>query len=203
MKEKTSSSRDGRSSIIVEAHVDKNISLLRQIKTQNKVIEKISDEFAKTLRDGNKILLFGNGGSAADAQHIACEFVGRFQCERKGLPAVALTANTSSLTSIGNDYGFKDVFSRQVEALGKKGDLAVGISTTGNSENVVEGIKAAKQIGLGTVGFCGRDGGRLLKVAELSFNVPVQETPCIQEMHITVAHIICELVEEKLFGLGR
>ncbi len=190
---------------IVEKHISKNIELLNELKTQIDVIVEIAGKFIETLRSGNKILLFGNGGSAADAQHLAAEFVGRFRLERKGLPAIALTTNTSSLTSIGNDYGFQDVFKRQIEALGKPGDLAVGISTSGNAANVIEGIEEAKRIGMVTVGFTGSHGGSLKKLfdeeksVDLVFIAPGQETPHIQEMHIMAGHIICELVENELF----
>ena len=191
---------------IVEKHINKNIELLNLLKTRVDVIVKIAEMIIEILRSGNKILLFGNGGSAADAQHLAAEFVGRFQLERKGLPAIALTTNTSSLTSIGNDYGFEYVFSRQVEALGKRGDLALGISTSGNAANVIEGIKEAKKIGMITVGFTGNNGGSLKKLfdegnlIDLVFIAPGQETPHIQEMHIMAGHIICEIVENELFG---
>ncbi len=183
----------------VEKHINKNIELLENLKSQVDVITEIAGRFIETLRRGNKILLFGNGGSAADAQHIAAEFVGRFQLERKGLPAMALTTNTSSLTSIGNDYGFQDVFRRQIEALGKPGDLAVGISTSGNADNVLQGIEEAKKIGMITVGFTGSHGGSLKKLVDLVFIAPAEGTPHIQEMHIVVGHIICELVEDELF----
>jgi D-sedoheptulose 7-phosphate isomerase len=190
---------------IVEKHISKNIELLNELKTQIDVIVEIAGKFIEALRSGNKILLFGNGGSAADAQHIAAEFVGRFQLERKGLPAIALTTNTSSLTSIGNDYGFQDVFKRQIEALGKPGDLAVGISTSGSADNVLKGIEEAKKIGMITVGFTGSHGGSLKKLfdekksVDLIFIAPGQGTAHIQEMHIMAGHIICELVENELF----
>ena len=182
----------------IEEHINQKIESLNLLKTQIDVIVRIADRFIETIRSGNKILLFGNGGSAADAQHIAAEFVGRFKLEREPLPAIALTTNTSSLTSIGNDYGFQDVFKRQITALGSRGDLAVGISTSGNAANVIEGIAAAKTIGIGTVGFTGGDGGSLAKLVDLAFVAPAQETPNIQEIHILTGHIICELVENNL-----
>ena len=185
--------------IATEKYLDRNIEFLKLLKTQAHLIVQIAEKFIETLQNGNKILFFGNGGSAADAQHLTAELVGRFKCERKALPAIALTTNTSSLTSIGNDYDFEDVFSRQVEALGKRGDLAVGITTSGNSKNVLKAVDAAKQIGMGTVGFTGGDGGTLSKAVDLAFIAPAQETANIQEMHITAGHIICQLVEEKLF----
>ena len=185
--------------ITTEKYLDRNIEFLKLLRTQSHLIVQIAEKFIEALQSGNKILFFGNGGSAADAQHLTAELVGRFKCERKALPAIALTTNTSSLTSIGNDYDFEDVFSRQVEALGKRGDLAVGITTSGNSKNVLKAVDAAKQIGMGTVGFTGGDGGALSKAVDLAFIAPAQGTANIQEMHITTGHIICQLVEEKLF----
>ncbi len=164
------------------------------------MIVNIAEIFIEAIRRGNKVLFFGNGGSAADAQHLGAEFVGRFKLERKGLPAMALTTNTSSLTSIGNDYGFEQVFSRQVEALGEKGDVAVGISTSGNAENVVAGIEMAKKMELRTVAFSGGDGGNLSKLADIALIVPANDTANVQELHITAGHIICELVEKALIS---
>lgn len=164
-----------------------------------KKIEKITDAVIKALQKGNKVVLFGNGGSAADAQHIACELAGKFKKERRGLPAIALTTNTSALTAIANDYSYDDVFSRQVEGIVGKGDIAVGISTSGNSVNVIKGIKAAREKGALTVGLTGATGGKLGKIVDICIKVPSNDTPRIQEMHITIGHIICQLVEEALF----
>ncbi|MBN2244166.1 MAG: D-sedoheptulose 7-phosphate isomerase [Acidobacteria bacterium] len=152
------------------------------------------------LESGGKILLFGNGGSAADAQHIACEWIGRFQGERGPLPAIALTTDSSALTAIGNDYGFSRVFARQLQALGRKGDVAVGISTSGNSENVLEAVRAANGAGLVTVGLTGGDGGRLASEARHCLNVPHASAPRIQETHIMIGHVLCALVEEQMKG---
>ncbi|MEK6564794.1 MAG: D-sedoheptulose 7-phosphate isomerase [Candidatus Omnitrophota bacterium] len=149
-----------------------------------------------------KVLIFGNGGSAADAQHIAAEFVGRFQKERPGLAAIALNTNTSILTAVSNDYGYEIVFARQVEALGESGDVAIGISTSGKAKNVIMGIKKAREMGLKTMCFSGATGGELSKAAELSFIVPSLVTARIQEAHITIGHIICELVEDELFRVS-
>ena len=149
-------------------------------------------------RAKGKVLIFGNGGSAADAQHIAAEFVGRFQKERPGLAAIALNTNTSILTAVSNDYGYEIVFARQVEALGESGDVAIGISTSGKAKNVIMGIKKAREMGLKTMCFSGGTGGELSKSAELSFIVPSLVTARIQEAHITIGHIICELVEDEL-----
>jgi len=150
------------------------------------------------LRAGGKLLFFGNGGSAADAQHLAAEFVGRFVRERAGLPAIALTTDSSILTAVGNDYGFDRVFARQLEALGRAGDVAIGISTSGNSPNVLEGIKAAKRERLTTIGLSGKDGGMLAKEADLTITISSSSTARIQECHIAVGHLFCELTEEAL-----
>jgi D-sedoheptulose 7-phosphate isomerase len=150
------------------------------------------------LRSGGKILFFGNGGSAADAQHLAAEFVGRFVKERRGLPSIALTTDSSILTAIGNDYGYDRVFSRQIEALGNKGDVAVGISTSGNSPNVLAAIRLAGKQGLKTIGFSGRDGGALAQCADISLCVACANTARVQECHIAIGHLLCELVENEL-----
>ena len=151
------------------------------------------------LKAGNKILLFGNGGSAADAQHIAAEFVNRFLIERPPLPAIALTTDTSVITSIGNDYDFVEIFAKQIRALGQEGDVAWGISTSGHSKNVLKGMEMAKKMGLITVAFTGKDGGPIAQVADYSLNVSSSSTARIQETHITAGHAICELVDIKLF----
>ncbi len=153
---------------------------------------------AKKLKNGNKILICGNGGSAADSQHFAAEIVGRFEKERKGYPAIALTTDTSALTAIGNDYGFDKIFSRQVEALGEKGDILIGISTSGNSQNVIEAVKVAKQMGLFTVGFLGKDGGKLKDLVDYPFIVKHESTARIQEVHLTLEHTLCKIIDEYL-----
>ena len=147
---------------------------------------------------GGKAVLFGNGGSAADAQHIACELVGRFMLKRQAFPAIALTSNTSTLTAVANDYGYETVFSRQVEALVNEKDIVIGISTSGDSPNVVEAIEMAKGKGAKTIGLTGGSGGKLAKVADVALIVPSDITPRIQEAHITIGHIVCELVEKEL-----
>lgn len=152
-----------------------------------------------SLKNGGKILIFGNGGSAADAQHIAAEMVGRYKVERKGLAAIALTTDTSALTSIGNDYGYDHVFSRQVEALANKGDVVIGISTGGSSNNVINGLKTAKELGCKLIGFSGRDGGKMNVLCDVNLVVPAQDTPRIQEMHIVVGHTICHLIDLELY----
>ncbi len=162
-------------------------------------IAEVSAGLVESLGQGNKVLLFGNGGSAADAQHIAAEFVGRFAFNRPALPALALSVNTSCVTAIGNDYGFDLVFSRQIDALARPGDFAIGISTSGNSENVLQGLSAARKIGLTTAAFTGCTGGKLKDAADYCICAPSNETPRIQECHILIGHIISELVEETIF----
>jgi D-sedoheptulose 7-phosphate isomerase len=158
---------------------------------------------AEVLQRGGKLLFFGNGGSAADAQHLASEFVNRFLRDRRALAAVALTTDTSALTSIGNDLGFDQVFSRQVEALAQPGDLVVAISTSGNSSNVLRGVEAARHLGCATVGMTGGTGGLLAKAVDEAFVVPSAETPRIQETHITLGHALCALVDEILSPAAR
>ena len=163
------------------------------------MVAKVTEILVDALEQGNKVLLFGNGGSAADAQHIAAEFVGRFAFNRPALAALALSVNTSSLTAIGNDYGFDLVFSRQIEALGHPGDVAIGISTSGNSPNVLRAMAAAKKIGLRTIALTGCSSGELGNAADHCICVPSNETPRIQECHILIGHIISELVEQTIF----
>lgn len=164
-----------------------------------KRIVEVVEAVTAALKAGNKILLFGNGGSAADAQHLAAEFVNRFVIERPPLPAIALTTDTSIITSIGNDYDFSDIFSKQIRALGQKGDVAWGMSTSGTSANVVKALETAKKIGLVTIGLTGRDGGDVARIADHALNVSCTSTPRIQEVHITVGHAICEMVDFRLF----
>jgi D-sedoheptulose 7-phosphate isomerase len=163
------------------------------------VIAKVSERLVDTFDQGHKVLLFGNGGSAADAQHIAAEFVGRFAFDRPALPALALSVNASCVTAIGNDYGFDLVFSRQIEALARRGDVAVGISTSGNSSNVLHALSVAGKIGLCTVAMTGCSGGKLRNVVDHCICAPSNETPRIQECHILIGHIISGLVEETIF----
>ena len=156
---------------------------------------------ADALENGSKLLLFGNGGSAAEAQHIAAEFVNRFLMNRPPLPAIALNTDSSILPSIGNDYSFSEVFAKQIVALGKEGDIAIGISTSGNSANVIRAIEVAKEVGIETIALTGNDGGDLAKVADYSLIVPSSNTPCIQEVHMAVGHILCEMVEAQIFKM--
>jgi D-sedoheptulose 7-phosphate isomerase len=165
------------------------------------MISTILEDSAKLcincLKNNGKIILFGNGGSAGDAQHIAAELVGRYKNERKGLPALALTTDTSALTCIGNDYGYNMIFSRQVEALANKKDLVIGISTGGTSENVIKGLEIARQIGCKTIGFSGRGGGEFNEICDINIIVPAEDTARIQEMHILIGHIICQLIDTE------
>ncbi|PTR01599.1 phosphoheptose isomerase [Mucilaginibacter yixingensis] len=182
-------------------------SILTQMQEHQEVIKTVSSPafvdqitavcelVADTLKKGNKILLFGNGGSAADAQHIAAEFSGRFVKERRAYPAIALTTDTSALTAIGNDYGFNRVFSRQVEALAVPGDLLIGISTSGNSENVVRALLEGKQIGCSSVGFTGNNGGKMKEICDIALVVDSMVTARIQEAHILIGHILCAHVD--------
>ncbi|MGQ9693536.1 MAG: D-sedoheptulose-7-phosphate isomerase [Thermodesulfobacteriota bacterium] len=163
------------------------------------VLSQVVKLIVEAFKAGNKLLLFGNGGSAADAQHIAAEFVNRYLIERPPLPAIALTTDTSILTSISNDYSFQDIFVKQIKALAKAGDVAIGISTSGRSVNVLKGIKGAKEMGLRTIALVGGDGGELAKIADEALIVESASTPRIQEVHITIGHIICEMVDLMLF----
>lgn len=176
---------------------------LSHLETIQKVIETSQEDLAcasamavDTLKAGNKILLFGNGGSAADAQHIAAELTGRYKTERRGLPGIALTTDTSALTAIGNDYGYDRVFDRQVESLANKGDLLIGISTSGNSQNVINAFNVGRELGCKTLGLSGRDGGAMNECCDLNLIVPSNNTPRIQEMHILFGHTICQLIDD-------
>lgn len=169
------------------------------IKSQLDAIEKATSAIISTLRVQGKVILFGNGGSAADSQHIAAELVGKFLKERKALPAIALTTNTSILTAIGNDYSYAQTFARQLDALAEKKDIVIGISTSGKAANVIEAIELANRKGITTIALTGGDGGGLAKIAKISIIVPSKITPRIQEAHITIGHIICQLVEDELF----
>ena len=181
----------------LEEHLEVHERLLQE---PLDALAHLVDVLVAAFRGGRKVVLFGNGGSAAEAQHVAAELVNRFLMERDALPAIALTTNTSILTSVSNDTAFEQVFARQARALVQEGDVAVGISTSGNSPSVLEGIRAAKEQGATTVGLTGRSGGQLKGLAELCFCAPSDHTPRIQEAHITVWHAVCEAVERELFG---
>ncbi len=162
-------------------------------------IVRVVDVIIRALQEEKKILLFGNGGSAADAQHLAAEFVNRFIIERPPLPAIALSTDTSVITSIANDYDFSEVFAKQVRAIGQAGDIAWGISTSGSSPNVVKALEIAKKMGMSTIALTGKEGGKMAAIADYSLNVPSGSVPRIQEVHITAGHAICEMVDYKLF----
>src|SRR5882757_4739151 len=183
---------------LIEASIATKQSLLERVDILT-TVAKASEILVSALRQGNKVLLFGNGGSAADAQHIAAELVGRFAFDRPALPALALSVNSSCVTAIGNDFGFEQVFSRQLEALARPGDVAIGISTSGNSANVIHALTTAKKIGLHTVCLTGRTGGRLRSEVDHCICAPSTEAPRIQECHILIGHIISELVERQIF----
>ena len=183
----------------------------RQLKSHVDTVKLVEEQLIDSIADcaemlisvlggGCKILIMGNGGSAADAQHFAAEMVGRFLMERKALPAIALTTDTSILTAIGNDYGFDDVFKRQVEALANPGDVIIGISTSGNSLNIKRALEVGKNIGAKTIGLLGRDGGDIGPIVDLNLTIPSLETPRVQEAHLVVIHILCDLVEKGLFN---
>jgi D-sedoheptulose 7-phosphate isomerase len=176
----------------LEAHKK---TIEKTIETMIPQIKEASNIVIETLKNGNKILLCGNGGSAADAQHIATELTGRYKIERKGLAGIALTTDTSALTAIANDYGYDRVFDRQVEALAREGDLVIGISTSGNSANIISAFRVARELGCRTIGLTGRDGGAISGVCDLNLIVPSDDTPRIQEIHILIGHTICQAVD--------
>lgn len=180
----------------IEAYLNDGAKLRNSL--DFKKVHDLGIELSKRFGDGNKLIVFGNGGSAADSQHIAAEFVGKFRKDRKALPALALNTNTSSLTAIGNDYDFSKVFERQVEAFAKRGDVVMGISTSGNSQNVINAINKASSIGCLTVALTGRGGGKLRDIANITIEVDSNETSLIQEVHIAVGHIISKIVEDRL-----
>lgn len=183
---------------VVEASIEAKRALLND-EAALAAVERVGEEMADALADGQKVVLFGNGGSAADAQHIAAELAGKFRRERPGLPALALTTNTSSVTAIANDFGYETVFERQVDGVVVPGDVVVGISTSGTSANVVAGIEAANDRGATTVGFTGASGGDLADITDICVNVPSEDTARIQEVHITAGHAVSGMVEERLF----
>jgi D-sedoheptulose 7-phosphate isomerase len=180
-----------------------SIDVKSKILTDDSMIKNIEDCAAiitAAFKSGNKVLLCGNGGSAADAQHLAAEFTGRFYTDRNALPAEALHCNTSYLTAVANDYSYDVVYSRMVTGIGNKGDVLMGFSTSGNSKNIVAALEAAKEKGMHTIGFTGENGGKMKSISDHLFNVPSNDTPRIQESHILIGHIICQLVEEQYFG---
>ncbi len=190
----------GMAEIVRDRFADSIAVKQKAAQTLSVEIAQAVAEIVCSLRDGNKLLLCGNGGSAADAQHIAAEFVGRFILERAPVPAIALNTNSSTITAIGNDYSYDEVFSRQVKAFAKDGDVFIGISTSGNSECVIQAAQVAREYGVFTISLTGEHGGRLSECVDLALRVPSYVTARIQETHITIGHIICELVESELFA---
>ncbi|WP_025209028.1 D-sedoheptulose 7-phosphate isomerase [Hippea sp. KM1] len=189
----------------VETQIKKSYEVKKSILDNEKLINEIleiGNLLIETYKKGNKLLIAGNGGSAADAQHIAGELVSKFYFDRPALPAIALTTDTSIITAIGNDYGYEYLFSRQIEANGVKGDVFLGISTSGNSKNIIEGLKTAKEKGLITIGLTGESGGKMKELCDYCICVPSSETPRIQEAHILIGHILCSVIEEAIFGKG-
>lgn len=183
-------------SSLVKQRIEDHIAVANLLLQDTTAIEKALTITAETVQTGRTVFFCGNGGSAADAQHLAAEFVGRFVRERDGLPAVALTTDTSILTAVGNDYGFDTVFARQVKALARPGDLVVGLSTSGNSVNVLAAFAAAQEAGAKTIAFTGRSGGKMKETADCTITVPADITARIQEMHILIGHILCEWIDE-------
>lgn len=186
----------------IQKKIEEHIAAARELLGDPGTISEVAECAVHALRSGGKILLCGNGGSAADAQHVAAELVGRFALERKAYPAIALTANSSIVTAIGNDYGFERVFARQVEALAQRGDVVVGISTSGNSANIINAMRTAKEKGCKTIGVTGKSGGKLKKESDICFCAASPDTPRIQEVHILFWHIVCELVEAEMLRNG-
>ena len=182
---------------IIKNEINEHIRVANSLHSLTEAVIKSSQLCIDSLKNGGKILLFGNGGSAADAQHIAAELVGRYKVERKGLPAIALTTDTSAITSIGNDFGYNYVFNRQVEALANKGDVAIGISTSGKSENITRALKLASKLNCSTIGLSGQGGGEMNKICNMNLVAPSDDTPRIQEMDILIGHTICHLIDQE------
>ena len=185
---------------IIENEFNEHIKVANSIHCLTDAVAISAQLCIDCLKNGGRILLFGNGGSAADAQHIAAELVGRYKTSRKGLPAIALTTDSSALTAIGNDFGYEHIFDRQVEALANKGDVAIGISTSGKSINVINALKVASKLNCNTIGFSGQDGGEMNKICNINLSVPSEDTPRIQEMHILIGHTICHLIDQEFTG---
>lgn len=184
---------------VIQASIDTKRSILNNPELLNE-IELVTNIIVKAFQNGNKVLFCGNGGSAADAQHLAAEFSGRFYTDRQPLPSDALHCNTSYLTAVANDYGYDLVYSRMIRGIGREGDVLIGLSTSGNSVNIINAMNQAKEQGMISVAFTGRGGGKMKDICDHLINVPSDDTPRIQESHITVGHIICQLVEAQLFN---
>jgi D-sedoheptulose 7-phosphate isomerase len=188
--------------VVVRERLQSRLDLARQLQDDACVeaIVAMAKALVEAYERGNKALLFGNGGSAAEAQHIAAEFVGRYLWDRPALPALALTANSSTVTAVANDLGFAETFARQIEGFGRPGDIAIALSTSGRSANVIRGLEHAKRLGLATIALTGGDGGSLADSVDICIKVPASATPVIQEGHLIIGHLVCEIVERALFG---
>lgn len=186
--------------IIIEQAFQTISDNFQMLKSKSTIINDIANTWIGALSRGNKVIFCGNGGSAADSQHLAAELMGRYKIDRNPMPAISLTTDTSALTAIGNDYGYEHVFSRPLKGIGQKGDVLVGISTSGNSKNIINAFSVAKQKGITTIAFTGNNGGTMKKIADIALNVPSDTTNNIQEMHIACGHIICGIVENYFFG---
>lgn len=185
---------------IEKAFKDSAATKLRFVDLNIDKIIEVTGLIVSAFKSGNKLMLFGNGGSATDASHLAAEFVNRFKKDRDGLPAISLTSDMAVMTSISNDYDYSDSFARQIKAFGRMGDVVIAISTSGNSPNVIKAVEASRRLGIKTIAFTGGNGGRLASESDYAFIVPSDETPRIQETHITLGHVMCELIEEEIFG---
>ena len=185
---------------VIENAFDEIANNFTKLKQKSSTVEQIAQMWIEALASGNKVIFCGNGGSAADSQHLAAELMGRYKFDRAPMPAMSLTVDTSALTAIGNDYGYDKVFSRQLRGIGNKGDVLVGISTSGNSKNILDAFAIAKEKGIKTVAFTGEGGGEMLKSADICLNVPSNITNNIQEMHIACGHLICGIVESHFFA---
>ncbi len=185
-------------SVVIEAYFDESARLISELGTLTDEIRRAAEAWIEALRAGRKVIFCGNGGSAADAQHLAAELMGRFLFDRNPLPALSLTVDTSALTAIGNDYGYEKVFSRQLRGIGQSGDVLLGMSTSGNSANVVDAFGVAREMGIRTIGLTGQSGGRMAELSDILIAVPHGRTNHIQEAHIAIGHVICAIVEESL-----
>jgi D-sedoheptulose 7-phosphate isomerase len=184
---------------LIQASIDVKLQVLNDAALQERLSACV-DAIEAAFKNGNKVLFCGNGGSAADAQHLAAEFSGRFYIDREALPAEALHVNTSYITAVANDYSYDVVYSRMIQGIGRKGDVLIGLSTSGNSANIIKAFETARSKGMITIGFTGQTGGKMKELSDWLINVPSTDTPRIQESHILLGHIICQLVEEKYFG---
>lgn len=184
----------------IKSMIEESIDVKKLTQSLSPHIEEAANLVINALKNNKKILIAGNGGSASQASHIAAEFVGKYKIERKGLPCIALATDLSAITAIGNDYGFESIFERQIEALGNEGDIFIALSTSGNSQNIIKSVEKAKKMKIKVIGLFGKDGGKLKNSSDVEVIVPSDNIPRIQEAHLMIMHIICELVDEKLFG---